>query len=87
MISTRKTPAADQNGAAWSDNGIDQKLQYSYPIIAIPHVSLLFEKCSISVLLCRKKEQMLMINKVWICTTHCSINCETNVGFKLKKKN
>ena len=29
---------------------------------------------------------MLMINKVWICTTHCSINCETNVGFKLKKK-
>lgn len=27
-----------------------------------------------------------MINKVWICTTRCSINCETNVGFKFKKK-
>lgn len=26
-----------------------------------------------------------MINKVWICATRCSINCETNVGFKLKK--
>ena len=51
-----------------------------------PSCDLLFEKCSISVLLCRKKEQMLTINKVWICTTRCSINRVTNVGFKLKKK-